>query len=189
MRRSRTSPARVRRPERFPGAGVPHLCPWRKRVELEYSQVLPNDAGLVRYVYPLNTEKFSLSPAGERAHHARPIDARAPLKSGLFAEPRRHRDARGRRARQGGLWQRGRTARGRFQPLLLGEREGRGGGSLLYREDPEDGYFLLLVSPGTVASDEQAVAKDVFFVVDTSGSMRGQKLVRAQGATKPCCRT
>jgi Ca-activated chloride channel family protein len=31
-----------------------------RRVELEYSQVLPADNGLVRYVYPLNTEKFSL---------------------------------------------------------------------------------------------------------------------------------
>ena len=33
-----------------------------RRVELEYSQVLTADNGLVRYVYPLNTEKFSTSP-------------------------------------------------------------------------------------------------------------------------------
>jgi Ca-activated chloride channel homolog len=36
-----------------------------RRVELEYSQVLPADNGLVRYIYPLNTEKFSLEPLEE----------------------------------------------------------------------------------------------------------------------------
>src|SRR5581483_11106731 len=33
-----------------------------KRITLSYSQVLPSDAGLVGYVYPLNTEKFSAKP-------------------------------------------------------------------------------------------------------------------------------
>jgi Ca-activated chloride channel family protein len=36
-----------------------------RRVELEYTQVLPAENGLVRYVYPLNTEKFSLMPLEE----------------------------------------------------------------------------------------------------------------------------
>ncbi|MBI4927868.1 MAG: hypothetical protein HY835_08885, partial [Anaerolineae bacterium] len=33
-----------------------------RRIQLEYQQVLQNEGGLVRYVYPLNTEKFSLEP-------------------------------------------------------------------------------------------------------------------------------
>lgn len=33
-----------------------------KRIEIEYSEVLPAENGLVRYVYPLNTEKFSSQP-------------------------------------------------------------------------------------------------------------------------------
>jgi Ca-activated chloride channel family protein len=33
-----------------------------RRIELEYSQVLTAEQGLVRYVYPLSTEKFSLTP-------------------------------------------------------------------------------------------------------------------------------
>jgi Ca-activated chloride channel family protein len=36
-----------------------------RKVELEYSQVLPVENGLVRYVYPLNTEKFSARPLEE----------------------------------------------------------------------------------------------------------------------------
>ncbi len=33
-----------------------------RRIELEYTQALKADNGLVKYVYPLNTEKFSLTP-------------------------------------------------------------------------------------------------------------------------------
>ncbi len=33
-----------------------------RRIELEYSQALTSDNGLVKYVYPLNTEKFSVKP-------------------------------------------------------------------------------------------------------------------------------
>jgi Ca-activated chloride channel family protein len=36
-----------------------------RKIELEYSQVLPVVNGLVRYVYPLNTEKFSALPLEE----------------------------------------------------------------------------------------------------------------------------
>jgi len=33
-----------------------------RRIELEYSQVLAAEGGLVRYIYPLSTEKFSAIP-------------------------------------------------------------------------------------------------------------------------------
>ena len=36
-----------------------------KRIELDYKQVLPADGGLIRYVCPLNTEKFSAQPLGD----------------------------------------------------------------------------------------------------------------------------
>jgi len=36
-----------------------------RRIELEYSQVLPLDNGLVHYVYPLSTEKYSSKPLEE----------------------------------------------------------------------------------------------------------------------------
>jgi len=34
----------------------------KKRVTISYTQILKSDAGLVSYVYPLNTEKFSAKP-------------------------------------------------------------------------------------------------------------------------------
>ena len=40
-----------------------------RQVELEYSQVLPVENGLVRYVYPLDTERFSARPLEECSIH------------------------------------------------------------------------------------------------------------------------
>ncbi|MEA2008000.1 MAG: VIT domain-containing protein, partial [Chloroflexota bacterium] len=40
-----------------------------QKIELEYTQVLPVENGLVRYVYPLNTEKFSARPLEDCSIH------------------------------------------------------------------------------------------------------------------------
>ena len=53
---------------------------------------------------------------------------------------------------------------------------------LAYRAtDKEDGYFMLLGNPAGAAA-ERAVLKDVLFVMDTSGSMRGEKIEQARAA-------
>src|SRR5881394_845724 len=54
-----------------------------------------------------------------------------------------------------------------------------------YKPDGDDGYFLLLAAP-TVTDQPKPAAKDVVFVVDTSGSMAGAKLQQAQKALRFC---
>lgn len=57
---------------------------------------------------------------------------------------------------------------------------------LAYRpSDKEDGYFMLLGNPAGAAA-ERAVLKDVIFVMDTSGSMRGEKIEQARAALDYC---
>jgi Ca-activated chloride channel family protein len=53
---------------------------------------------------------------------------------------------------------------------------------LTHREPGEDGYFLAMISPRTELSEAQIAAEEVIFVMDTSGSMAGDKLTRAQAA-------
>jgi Ca-activated chloride channel family protein len=48
----------------------------------------------------------------------------------------------------------------------------------------QDGYFLLLVSPEIKREDEEALKKNVIFVVDRSGSMSGKKIEQAKGALR-----
>jgi Ca-activated chloride channel family protein len=57
---------------------------------------------------------------------------------------------------------------------------------LAYRaNDKEDGYFMLLGNPAGAAA-ERAVLKDVILVMDTSGSMRGEKIEQARAALDYC---
>src|SRR5205085_11053064 len=52
----------------------------RKRITLSYSELLKSDAGLVSYVYPLNTEKFSAKPIKNVTVKVE-LESERPLKS------------------------------------------------------------------------------------------------------------
>src|SRR3989440_8119538 len=52
----------------------------KKRITLSYTQVLKSDAGLVSYVLPLNTEKFSAKPL-KNVSGKEDLESKRPLKS------------------------------------------------------------------------------------------------------------
>ena len=53
----------------------------------------------------------------------------------------------------------------------------------------EDGFFLARIQPGTQGTkDENAARKRIVFVLDTSGSMEGEKLAQAKAALRYCLR-
>jgi uncharacterized protein YegL len=53
-------------------------------------------------------------------------------------------------------------------------------------EKDEDGYFMLLGNPTGSKVAAKPVARDVIFVLDTSGSMRGEKIEQARAAMEYC---
>ncbi|HEY8459159.1 MAG TPA: VWA domain-containing protein, partial [Blastocatellia bacterium] len=56
---------------------------------------------------------------------------------------------------------------------------------LTYRDPGKDGFFLLLVSPKAELDDREVSAKDVIFVLDTSGSMAEEgKIDKAKAALR-----
>ena len=50
----------------------------------------------------------------------------------------------------------------------------------------DDGYFLLLLSPKVNFKQQEILKKDILFILDTSGSMSGEKIEQAKAALKYC---
>lgn len=58
---------------------------------------------------------------------------------------------------------------------------------ITYKEGQEDGFFLALASPNNDRAQlETAVSKNLIFVLDTSGSMYGEKMEQAKNALLFC---
>ncbi|MCK4871405.1 MAG: VWA domain-containing protein [Phycisphaerales bacterium] len=75
--------------------------------------------------------------------------------------------------------------------LLLFDREdGDMGLSVITYIDPgagaDEGHFLLLLNPKTLWPDETRIPQDVVFVMDTSGSMSGEKIEQARESLRFC---
>ena len=155
-----------------------------RRIELEYTQVLQADAGLIRYRYPLNTEKFSTKPLEEvsvsvEVRSAQPVAAvYSPSHSVAI-------DRQG-STRFTASYEDSDVTPDRDFELYYSVSQDDIGLSLLTYRDPEsgdpDGYFLLLAAPGLETDPQRVIAKDVVFVLDQSGSMEGEKFRQAQTA-------
>ncbi|NLG51944.1 MAG: VWA domain-containing protein, partial [Chloroflexi bacterium] len=153
-----------------------------RRVELEYEQVLQADQGLLRYTYPLSTEKFSTRPL-EEVRVTVDIRSREALKAVYSPSHPIEVDKDDHTAQVRYSDEQVVPDRDFVLYYTVGAEE-LGANLLSYQPDGEDGFFLLLLAPPATAETEELVARDVFFVLDTSGSMRGEKLQQAKAAAR-----
>ncbi len=171
------------------GAEQPHIFPipprGERRVELEYTQALAAENGLVRYIYPLNTEKFSALPIESVTIS---VDVRASVPIRAVYSPTHEVGV----SRDGdyhvtiGYEASNVTPNTDFALYYsLGEEQAF---HLLTYRDPSDaaepdGFFLLLLAPRPDAA-AQILPKDLILVLDRSGSMEGEKFKQAQEALR-----
>jgi Ca-activated chloride channel family protein len=74
-----------------------------------------------------------------------------------------------------------------FRLLWVADRDDLGLRVLAHRaEGDDDGYFMLFGNPTGSDDDRSRIDKDVLFVLDTSGSMRGEKIEQARAAMDYC---
>lgn len=155
-----------------------------KRINISYSQILQIENGLVKYIYPLSTEKFSPQPLGSVAIT---IDLKSAQAIKAIYSPT-HNIAVTRdtdfHAHIG--YEASNVKPDRDFVLYYSVSTAQIGTTLLtYKPDSAtDGFFLLLVTPQVQVQQTQVVAKDVILVLDTSGSMEGEKISQARNALK-----
>jgi Ca-activated chloride channel family protein len=156
-----------------------------RRIELEYTQALLAEGGLVSYVYPLNTEKFSALPIESVSINVE-IQSSVPIRAvyspshevGVSREDQNYVVV-------------GYEAANVLPDTdfslyySLGETEAF---HLLTYRDPSDatdpdGFFMVLLAP-RVSTIDQVIPKDIILVLDHSGSMEGEKFQQAQQASR-----
>lgn len=149
-----------------------------RRIQIEYSQLLPMENGLVQYVYPMTAKRLvnqmSISVS---------VQSSTPI--GAVYSPS-HNVA---------LTREGNTAfKVGYEAANVVETEdfslyygltsdAISVNLLTYRASAsEDGFFTLLIQPPLSVDTERIVPKDVILVIDQSGSMEGDKWKQAQDA-------
>ena len=164
----------------------PHV---EKRVSLKYTELLRNDSGLVGYLYPLNTEKFSAQPLQSVSVKCT-ITCKDEIKSVYSPSHDVEVTRQGPHKALVGFESSNIKPDTDFQ-VFYSPQPPSGGDialSLLSFNDgaTDGGYFLLLASPGDYVDKDQIVHKDIVFVLDTSGSMAGEKMEQARRALRFC---
>jgi Ca-activated chloride channel family protein len=150
-----------------------------KKLELTYTQVVRAEGGTVSYRYPLGTGR-QLTQIGSVAGRVE-VESKEPLRNVYspthVIEVKRSSDRRSLVS-----FESGKEAQD-FQLFYTISKEDFGLTLLTNREAGKNGYFLLMISPKDDWSEQEYSAKDVVFVVDTSGSMAEEgKMEKARAA-------
>ena len=156
-----------------------------RRVELEYVQTLAAENGLVRYVYPLNTEKFSAKPL-ESVSVSVDVRSGEPIRA-VYSPTHAIAVSRDGETHVSAGYEASQVLPDTDFALYYSLGETTAFHLLTYR-DPQDaadpdGYFLALLAPQPQI-DRQALPKDLILVLDRSGSMDGDKFSQAQAALR-----
>ncbi len=154
-------------------------------IQLTYETTVSRDDGLYRWRYPL----LSARPGGEQKLRSLAIevivDSETPLKNvfvpGFDVEVER-KGAQGTRiAFEASDYRPDRD----FEIMFSENKEPVGIDFLAYRKGKE-GYFLMFVAPDSELQAEELGAKEMIFVVDTSGSMMGKKIEQVKQSLAFC---
>ncbi len=152
-----------------------------KKLELIYTQVLRAESGTVAYLYPLGTGR-QVTQIGSVSGRIE-LEGKEPLRN--IYSPTHAIDIKRTSDRRSVVTfeeQNGREAQD-FQLFYTLSSEDFGMTLLTHRDAGKDGYFLLMISPKDNWSEQEYTAKDIVFVLDTSGSMAEEgKMEKARAA-------
>ena len=155
-----------------------------RRIELAYDEVLQREAGIVRYLYPLNTEKFSAEPLEDVSvqvdiRSAAPIKAIYSPSHDIVIERHGELVARVIYADEGVLPTQDFALYYTVSPDPVGIEM-----LTYFPEEEEEGYYMLLAAPQVDPVTDAVIPKRMIYVLDRSGSMVGEKMEQAREALR-----
>ncbi|MCI0458305.1 MAG: VWA domain-containing protein [Gemmataceae bacterium] len=156
------------------------------KVTLSYTSVATSENGVIEYVYPLKTD-------GKALQTLKDFSITANLKSqhrltNIYSPTHDITLTRASDQQATVTFKKEQALLDRdFQLYYTAGGKDVGLTALTHRPiSGAPGYFLLLISPRAELSRTQQVPRDMVFVLDTSGSMRGKRMTQARNALKYC---
>lgn len=156
-----------------------------QRVEIQFTSTLRYEGGVMQYVYPMKTSGEAARTMRDFTLTAR-IDSATPIQT--IYSPTHDIDVVRRNDNHATAgFERSAADLGKDFLLYYAISPNDVGLSLLtHRVDDEDGFFMMMVTPRNDLHEEEIMGKQVTFVIDTSGSMSGDKMDKAKQALEFC---
>lgn len=155
------------------------------RIKLYYSEILKANGGICGYRYTLNTEKFSKDPL-QSVKLTVEINSNQPIKS-IYSPSHdiRIEKESDHHAKITYVEENTRPDKDFLLYYTFSEKD-IGFNLLPYQDEDHQGYFLAMISPQVEVSADKTSSKNIIFILDTSGSMQGDKIRQAKGALAFC---
>ncbi|MBI3547603.1 MAG: VWA domain-containing protein [Elusimicrobia bacterium] len=155
------------------------------QVAFSMSQMLRSSGGLLSLNVPLRTAQMSNATSSGASVRLQ-LNAASPIRTLYSSAPGVKIERTDDRHATIEYRTEGQDRTGDLSLFYSVQKDPLAAGLLTFKEEGEDGFFLLSVSPKAEA-DQKAVPKDVVFVVDRSGSMNdGGKMDQAKAALQYC---
>ncbi len=154
-----------------------------RRIQIEYTEILRSEDQMLHYRYPLDTERFSAQPLEQVSIYVE-IQSQQDVRA-LYSPS--HQDEiliKHNHPHEATVsYEAHHILPNRDFELYIGtSAEGIEANMITYKNKSEDGFFLLILSPPLPTTPQRIVPRDVLLVLDTSGSMDGEKLKQAKQA-------
>lgn len=157
-----------------------------KNVKIAYQEALKMEGGLVRYVYPLDIDKYTQDKMKDVAIEAL-VKSDLPISSVYSPTHKVSVHRKSDREVVVGFEAETHMPDKDFVLYYAVSSKDVSLTAINHRPDPsEDGTFMLMLAPALKDQDEKTPNVDVALVMDTSGSMAGKKIAQARKALEFC---
>lgn len=159
-----------------------------RRIEIAFTQAIPLDQGLGRFVADLTLTGYTSAPVQTLAVNV-DIGSAHEIKSVYSPSHPIAVNRLGDKRVNASFECRGGTSDRDFELYFGLSDTAMGLHVLTSREPGEDGTFLLMLAPRFDVVESEMLPRDVVFAFDTSGSMAGEKMLQARNALTQCVKS